>query len=147
MKTLLDEFQASFLQAAVYANRALRVIVAEGFRAAEPDDITIGTHVIEGAYAIDSSEESRLVEVRFAKPIAWQLVDESFTVWDDYELRDDRSALQDLSQSRYLDYVRANHGWFEEMRGRGKHFRIWTENEVVDVIACAPPSISLTSGV
>jgi len=70
------------------------------------------------------------------------LVDESFTAGNDYEVREDKSALQVLTQSRYLDYVRANHGWFEEMgRGPGKHYRVWTENEVIDVVACEAPTV------
>ena len=146
MKTWLDEFDAKFLHAAVYADRELRVIVAEGFQAAEPADITIGGHVIKDTYAIDTSEKSRLVEIRFSEPIAWQLVDESFTVGDDYEVREDGFALQVLSRSKYLDYVRANHGWFEDMRGPAKHYRVWTENEVVDVIACVPPTLVLREG-
>ena len=143
METWLDEFDATFLHAAVYVDRELRVTVAEGFRAAEPEDITIGGHVIKGTYAIDTSEKSRLVEIRFSEPVAWQLVDESFTAGDDYEVREDRFALQVLSRSKYLDYVRANHGWFEEIRGPAKHYRVWTENEVVDVISCAPPAVVL----
>jgi len=50
-------------------------------------------------------------------------------------------ALQVLTQSRYLDYVRANHGWFEDMRGPGKHYRVWTENEVLTSLACEPPTV------
>jgi hypothetical protein len=143
MKTWLDEFDATFLHAAVYGDRELRVMVAEGFRAAEPEDITIGGHVIKGTYAIDTSEKSRRVEICFSQPIAWQLVDESFTAWDDYEVRDDQFAFQVLSQSKYLDYVRANHGWFEDVRGPAKHYRVWTENEVVDVITSVPPTFAL----
>jgi hypothetical protein len=146
MQSLLDEFHASFLHAVIYAEAELRIIVAEGFRAAEPKDIAIAGHVIKGCYAIDTSEKSRLVEVRFNAPIAWQLVDESFTADNDYEVREDKFALQVLTQSRYLDYVRANHGWFEDMRGPGKHYRVWTENEVLDVVACEPPTVALTKG-
>jgi hypothetical protein len=147
MKTLLDDFHASFLHATIYTEGELRIIVAEGFRAAEPEDITIGGHVIKGTYAIDTSEESRLVEVRFSRPIAWQLVDESFTAGNDYEVREDKFALQVLTQSRYLDYVKANHGWFEEMgRGPGKHYRVWTENEVIDVVACEDPTVEPYEG-
>jgi hypothetical protein len=127
MKTCLDEFDATFLHAAVDVDRELRVIVAEGFRAAEPEDIAIGGQVIKDTYAIDTSEKSRLVEIRFSEPIAWQLVDESFTAGDEYEVREDRFALQVLSRSKYLDDVRANHGWFEGMRGPAKHYRVWTE--------------------
>jgi hypothetical protein len=146
LKTLLDEFSSSFLRAAVYAEGELRVIVAEGFRAAEPEDIAVAGHVIKDTYAIDPSEKSRLVEVHFAKPIAWQVVDESFTTRDEYEEREDKAQLQVLGRSKYLDYVRANHGWFEEIRGQGKHYRVWTENEVVDVVACEPPTVGLTAG-
>jgi hypothetical protein len=147
MKTLLDDLYTSFLHAAVYTEGALRVIVTEGFRAAEPEDIMIGQHVIKGTYAINTSEQSRLVEVRFSRPIAWQLVDEAFTSADEYEVREDTFALQELRQSRYLDYVRANHGWFEDVgRGPGKHYRVWTENEVIDVVACEAPLLELYEG-
>jgi hypothetical protein len=139
MQTLLDEFHASFLHAVIYSEGDLRIIVAEGFRAPESEDITIAGHLVKGLYAINTSEESRLVEVRFSRPIAWQLVDESFTAGNDYDVRDDNCALQLLTQSRYLDYVQTNHGWFEEMRGPGKHYRVWTENEVLYVVASEPP--------
>lgn len=143
MRTPLDEFHAAFLRAAVYADGELRVVVAEGFRAPDPEDFTVADHVIKGAYALTTSEASRLVEVRFRRPIAWQVVDESFTARDDHEVREDDFCLQVLTQSRYLDYVRANHGWFEDVRGHGKHYRVWTENEVVDVVACEPPEFGL----
>jgi hypothetical protein len=146
MKSLLDEFYTSFLHAVIYAEAELRIIVAESFRAAEPKDISIGGHVIKDTYDIDTSEKSRLVEVRFSRPIAWQIVDESFTAGNDYEVREVDSALQVLTQSRYLDYVRANHGWFEAMRGPGKHYRVWTENEVLDVVACEPPTVGTYEG-
>jgi hypothetical protein len=147
MKTLLDTFYASFLHAALYAEGDLRIIVAEGFRAAESEDITIAGHVIKGTYAINTSERSRQAEVRFNRPIAWQLIDESFTAADEYEVREDQFALQVLTQSRYLDYVLASHGWFHEVgRGPGKHYRVWTENEVIDVVACEAPVVGLYEG-
>ena len=147
MKTRLDDLYTSFLHAAIYADGDLRIIVAEGFRAAKPEDIVIGGHLIKGTYALNTSEESRLVEVRFSRPIVWQLVDESFTAGNEYEVREDKFALQVLTQSRYLDYVRANHGWFEDMgRGPGKHYRVWTENEVIDVVACEAPTVEHCEG-
>jgi hypothetical protein len=144
MKTLLDEFHTTFLHAVIFNEGHLRIIVAEGFRASQPVDLVIGGHVIKGTYDLHTSAQSRLVEVGFNRPVAWQLVDESFTTWDDYEERDDKSVVQVLTRSRYLEYVRANHGWFEDMRGPGKHYRVWTENEVIDVVASDPPTINLT---
>jgi hypothetical protein len=144
MKTLLDDLYTSFLHTAIYTDGDLRIIVTEGFRSTEPEDITIGEHIIKGTYALNPSEQSRLVEVRFCRPIAWQLVDESFTSFDKYEVREDAFALQVLTQSRYLDYVRANHGWFNDVgRGSGKHYRVWTEDEVIDIVACQDPKVDL----
>jgi len=147
MKTLLDEFYTSFLHAAVHAEGELRIIVVEGFREAEPEDLIIGSHVIKGTYNVGTSGKSRHAEVRFNRPIAWQLVDESFTAGNDYEVREDEFALQVLVQSHYLDFVHANHGWFPDMgRGQGKHYRVWTENEVIDVVACEVPTVTPYEG-
>jgi hypothetical protein len=147
MKTLLDSFQSSFLHAAIYHEGELLIVVSEGCLAAEPEDITIGGHLIKGTYALNTSENSRYVDVRFNRPIAWQLVDESFTSDDKYEAREDTFALQVLTQSRYLDYVLANHGWFKDVgRGVGKHYRVWTVNEVVDVVATEPPVVQPRTG-
>jgi hypothetical protein len=149
MRTLLDDLYTLFLHVAIYTEGELRIIVAEGFRAAEPEDITIGGRIIKGTYPVNTSEQSRLVEVRFSRPIAWQLVDESFTASNEYEVHEDKLALQVLTKSRYLDYVRSNHGWFEDLamgRGPGKHYRVWTENEVIDVVACQAPTVAPYEG-
>ncbi|MGD1907158.1 MAG: hypothetical protein ACFB0C_14335 [Leptolyngbyaceae cyanobacterium] len=126
----------------VYQDK-LRVILTEGFvgNENETEDLCIGDHTIKGVRLIDISDESRLFVVRFPEIVAWQVVDESFTSFDEYEQRDDNGVLQSLVRSKYLDYVKSNHGWFEDAIGPAKHYRVWTENEVVDVIACEPPTV------
>ena len=141
MQSILDGFDTSFLHGVHYNDGELHIIVAEGFRSPQSEDLLIAGHVFNGLHSLDTSERSRLVEVGFSRPIAWQLVDESFSAFDEYELRDDTAALQILTRSRYLDFIHAHHGWFDVTRGPAKHYRIWTENEVLDVVACAPPEI------
>jgi hypothetical protein len=119
----------------------LRVIVAEGFVGDQTEDLRIGDHTIKDLRSINVSDKSRLFEIRFPQFVAWQVVNESFTSFDEYELRDDTGTLQTLSRSKYFDYVKANHGWYEDVIGPAKHYRVWTENEVVDVVACEPPTI------
>jgi len=119
----------------------LRVIVAEGFVGDQTEDLQIGDHTIKDVRTIDVSDNSRLFEIRFPKVVAWQVVNESFTSFDEYEVRDDTGTLQSLSRSKYLDYVNENHGWYDDVIGPAKHYHIWTENEVVDVVACEPPTI------
>ena len=143
MHTIIDEFDTSFLRGVMYKDRELRIIVAEGFESPCPEDIEILGHVIKGARSLETSPRSRCVEVLFGRPIAWQMVDESFSHWDEYEIRDDKCKLQIMSQSRYLDFLKAHHAGFDVFHGPVKHYRIWTENEVLEVVAGAPPAIRL----
>ncbi len=140
MLTVLDDAKTWFLHALLYQDH-LRVIVAEGFVGDQTEDLRIGDHTIKGLQSVNVSDRSRLFEIRFPQFVAWQVVNESFTSFDEYELRDDTGTLQTLSRSKYFDYVKANHGWYEDVIGLSKHYRVWTENEVVDVVACEPPTI------
>ena len=137
---MLDDAKSWFLHAMVYQDE-LRVVIAEGFVGDQTEELRIGDHTIKGLRPVDVSDQSRLFVVRFPRIVACQVVDESFTSFDEYEQRDDTGTLQSLSRSKYLDYVKSNHGWFEDMIGPAKHYRVWTENEVVDVVACEPPTV------
>lgn len=140
MRTILDGAHTWFLHAVVYQD-ALRVIVAEGITSDQTEELRVGAHTIKDLRSVDVSEKSRLFEIRFGKFVAWQVVDELFTSFDEYEQRDDTGTLQSLSRSKYLDYVNANHGWYEDRAGPAKHYRICTANEIVDVVACESPTI------
>jgi hypothetical protein len=115
-------------------------------RADAPEDIRVGEHVIKDAYALEPSPESRRAVVRFSRPVAWQVVDESYTSLDTSEVRDDTCFLSTLTQSAYLEYVETNHGWFKGMVGPAIHYRLWTENEVIDVVAHDEPVVELLEG-
>lgn len=140
MQTDLDDAKTWFLHGLVYQNE-LRIIVAEGFVSDQTEELRIGGHIIKDVRTVDMSDKSRMFEIRFPQVIAWQLVNESFTSFDEYEQRDDIGTLQALSRSKYLDYVNENHGWYEDVIGPAKHYRVWTENEVVDIVACEPPTV------
>ena len=140
MRTILDDAKTWFLHKVIYQDE-LRVIVAEGFVGNRKEELRVGGHTIKDLRTIDVNDKSRLFVVRFIHFVAWQVVDESFTSFDKYEQRDDTGMLQSLSRSKYLDYVKDNHGWFENTIGLAKHYRVWTENEVIDVVACEPPLV------
>ena len=83
------------------------------------------------------------MEIRFREPAAWQVVDESFTFYDEYEEREpgDAGRLRVLARSKYLDHFEAGNTGYSVIRGRtpGKHYRVWTEYEVMDIISFEPP--------
>ena len=140
MKTTLDDARSWFLRELCYA-RELRIVLIEAITASKPEDIKVGDHIISGVRALESRATSRIVVITFPRVVAWQLVDESFTAFDNYEERDDTSFLQILSRSRYLDYVRTHHGWLEDRMHTAKLYRVWTESDVIDVISPDAPRI------
>ena len=139
MRTVLDEAEMWFVHAIVYRGD-LHVIVVEGFTSDAPRDIHVGDYLLQNVHPIEVEKESRFFEVRFPRPVAWQVVDEEYSRWDEYE-QGDTGTLRILEQSRYFDYVKENHGWFADTVGPAKHYRLWTADEVVDVVACTPPTI------
>lgn len=143
MKTILDDGQMWFLAFLGYRDRRLLMVVAEGIRSSEPESVEIPGIGIRETYALGVTDGSRRVEIRFEGLVAWQCVNESWTLLDDYEQRDDGGKLQVLARSRYLDYVNASHGWYVDVVGPAQHYRVWTENEMVDVVALEPPSLRI----
>lgn len=141
MESILDEARTWFLDALAYEGRELVIRVVEGVPSDQADELRIRDVVIHGAFRVGPGAQSRTAIVRFDAPVAWEVVDESFTAADPYEERDGRGSLQVLTRSRYLDHVRAAHGWFEEVKGPGKHYRVWTVGEVIEVIAREPPQV------
>lgn len=144
MRTVLDEARMWQVHTIVYQDD-LRLILAEMF-VGELDDTRVDPNpvvqkILGGSRPIEVRDDSRLIIVRFPQTVTWQVVNESFTSWDDYEERDDTSVIQIITRSRYLDYVHQNHGWFRETIGPAKLYRVLTANEVVDVVACEPPTI------
>ena len=145
VRTVLDDSETWFLERLIYTDE-IAVVVVEGFRGDTPEDIQVGEHVIRDANPVEPRVDSRRLVVRFSRPIACQVVDESYTSWEQDEVRDDDCFLQVLSSSPYLDYVTKHHGWYTDMVGPGKHYRLWTEDEVIDVIAHDEPVVEPFEG-
>lgn len=145
MKTELDSGRSWYLERLWYADE-LQLVVVEAFRSPEAESIQIGSRTVDGLHAIEIAGRSRRFTICFARLVAWQLVNESFTAFDNYEERDSTGFVQILTKSRYLDYVNANHGWYADVIGPAKHYRVWTEDEVLDVVALDAPSITLNTG-
>ena len=145
MRTFLDEARSWFLESLVYSDE-LHVVLAEGIRSDSSEVLQVGSQVVKDLHALEPSERSRRVAVRFPRTVAWQVVDESYTALDKSEIRDGMEFLVALTQSAYLHYVEAHHGWFKDMVGPATHYRLWTENEVIDAIAHDEPVVQVIKG-
>ncbi len=142
MQTELDAINSWYIESVVYRDVWLEVHVVEGI-VGDPTDLKISDKTtISGIRPVEILPNSRRFIVRFDKPIAFQIVDESFIQLDEYEVRDDGKVIKILERSKYLDYVNGSHGWYRDMIGPAEHYRVCTYNEVVDVISCTVPIVN-----
>ena len=119
----------------------LFIKVIEGKKASKPEKLLINGTDLGEAYKVESDIASQVFSITFSGPVAWQVVDESYTSEDCSEEVEAEGLLCILSKSKYLDYVNGSHGFYKDIIGPGKHYRIWTEDQVIEVIAVEEPKI------
>jgi hypothetical protein len=142
MKTPLDDGVSTWLLEALSYSGELHATVVELFEDANAASLEVAGQIIDGLHALKPSPSSRKFTISFSRIVAWQVVDESYTTLDKSEQRDGEGFLQLVTASAYLSYIQANHGWFVDVAGVAQHYRLWTEDEVLDVIAHEPPVIA-----
>ena len=85
----------------------------------------------------------QVYEIVFDDYVIYQNRNESYTVWDDYEIRRGNYLII-FEKSRLLDYyedVLFDFDDEETKREKRKHYGIYTENHILDVISNSEPRI------
>jgi hypothetical protein len=142
MKTALDNDDSTWLLESLSYSSELHATVVELFKEADATSLEVAGQTIGSLHALEPSPSSRKFTISFSRIVAWQVVNESYTTFDKSEQDDGEGFLRLVTGSAYLSYVQANHGWFVEVVGVAQHYRLWTEDEVLDVIAHTPPVIA-----
>lgn len=142
MKTPLDEQRTDqrsvwFLEGAVY-DGTLTLHLAEAVESETPDEWLVGDALVE-TLPLELTAESRLYDLHFDELAAWQAADAEIVG----EREGEGDVVEVHDDSPYLRFIRETCGWFSEAEGEMRHYRIWTLEEVVDVISAAPPSVVL----
>ena len=96
---------------------------------------------------IEVTENSRRLEGVFERVVAHQVVNEAYTMSDDYEECDSgEHIVQVFTKSRFLDRLHSDQGWLFQTGGAGtQHYRIWTYDAVIDVGAVGTPLVGSLS--
>ncbi|WP_444919626.1 hypothetical protein ACJJID_11570 [Microbulbifer sp. CnH-101-G] len=140
MKSLLDNGQSWVLNRIEYAG-GLDIFLQELKRGPKAD-ANIDGSTIENVYPLLADEGSLVTRVTFSDILAWQCLNESATTDFPGEVYKSSGFLSVLSSSAYLNYVLSSHGWYVEVQERPvQHYRVWSENEILDVVAFSPPVI------
>lgn len=91
------------------------------------------------------ADPSRCWEICFPQYLIYQVRNESYTVWNDYEIRRGRALIL-FERSRLLDYLKTvltcrrweDGTWYP---GEYRHYGIYTEDQIIDVISHTEPQI------
>lgn len=141
MGNILNNVHTWFLQKIAYEGE-LELFLIEG-KKGQPEQFEVLGMNLGMASPVGAASDSSLVKITFGNYVAWQCVNESFSEFSEYEVGDKDRFFQVLSRSKYLDYVNEAHGSYVDVIGSAKHFRVWTEDEVIEVIAFEEPLIEL----
>lgn len=128
-------------------NNNLKFIVAlsiEGQKGTDIDDIGIlGLKEVLAESTPIYPDENNLYEIVFEHYVLHQTRNESYTVWDKYEVRKGRYFII-FEKSRLLDYVPhlVEIGLVEDLFPNGyKHYGIYCQNHIIDIITTKAPVI------
>lgn len=144
MKSLLDNAHSWILDRIEYSD-GLNIYLHE-LKRGPIQDADIGGSTIKNVYPLRADEGSLVARVSFADLLAWQCLNESATTNFPGDVLESSGFLAVLSSSAYLSYVLSNHGWYVEVQERPvRHYRVWSENEILDVVAFGPPVIEVVN--
>ena len=88
-------------------------------------------------------DTEQIYEIRFNDYIIYQCRNESYTCWDDSEVRKGRYLII-FEKSNLLDYYKSVlFDWDDDdTKSKRKHYGIYTENHIIDVISNTSPTIT-----
>jgi hypothetical protein len=139
MQTILDTGHSWFLEKLVYEDK-LQVYVLEALLSDKPEELTINGHTIENTYCLITTETSRQFVISFDEILAYNVVEESYTFANDYEIRT-KGILCKYERSFYLDFI-VSSTLVESLKTKQyAHYGVILENFTIDVISTTAPNI------
>ena len=110
------------------------------------DDNTKLNEILKNAVPVQTDEDN-IYEIVFARYIIYQCRNESYTAFDDTEIRSGKY-LVTFERSRLLDYYKNVIFDFDSIDTKTKreHYGIISANHIIDVIANEPPIIRKING-
>lgn len=143
MNTLLDNCFTLFFNRLEFDEK-LSIYLSEGRLTALNESVEVAGQEFKTIRSIEHSTQSDQFLVQFdAKEVVhFQVIDETFTAYDKDEIRDSSDFISIYSKSKYLDYIKSNHAWYQDLvQKEARHYMIWTEDQVIDVLSTKRPRV------
>lgn len=158
MRSVLDEAESWQLRELRFRDFALELTLIElhsepaptGAPPLRPQERTRLTDAIsdllKGARHLTPKPGGRIATVWFERVLTHRVTDESFTAADNADVVEGKGKLMVFTRSRFLDLFNLNGLAPAVAKGAYQHYCIWTEHQVVDVIATTAPHAVLRQG-
>lgn len=97
-------------------------------------------HSIKVDSSIDIDYSLPIIQLDFNWYIGYSVLNESYTVWDDYQKFEGKS-FRIYNKSRYLDFIKAGTIASVDYPGPFKHYGIACLNHIIDIVSVDEPMI------
>lgn len=103
------------------------------------DEKSVIRRILKKARPVYPDDEN-MYEIYFENYVMYQVRNESFTSFDEEEIRQGKRLIV-FEKSKLLDYVKKVIWADENYLGGYKHYGIYTENQIIDVISHIEPTV------
>ena len=124
---------------------SLRLILKEGVVSKHEESLWIQDVELTDCSYIEVTKCSRIYEVIFDTYIAYSIINESYTLADNYEIWEG-ALIRIYSKSYYLDYISKATFASNDYPGEYKHYGFICLNHIIEVASTEPPLITLING-
>ncbi|MBB6691047.1 hypothetical protein H7B90_06480 [Cohnella xylanilytica] len=137
---LMDITDIFFLGLTEPSVNSLRLFFSRSKAGNTPEPLMVGGRNLGDSYSINIDADSPVIQIDFEHYIDYSIRNESFTVWDDYEIFTGK-IFRVYTKSRYLDYIGTGTIASDDYPGPFKHYGMSCLDHIVDVISTDEPII------
>jgi hypothetical protein len=143
LRTRIDACKYLFLnEISEPEENELHVVIEEAKVGGVSDDLVVNGHVITGLRDIESDESCLLCEIVWPTYVAYSVINESYTSWDDRESWEGR-LFRTYSRSHFLDYIAKDTFASESYPGPFVHLGIVCLRHILNIVSTAEPRIRM----
>lgn len=142
-RDLLDQKGYIFLHSLTEPEtNSLRIFIDRCKVSPQCEDVEIGEHIIGGTYPIEVDEKLPIVQIDFDSYVSYSIINESFTVLDDYEVFEGNS-FRIFKRSRYLDFIKRGTIVTDVFPDEQLvHYEIACLDHIIDIISFDGPTVT-----
>jgi hypothetical protein len=142
-KDLMNQKRYFYLHSLVEPEtNSLRIFIDRCKVSKQSEEIEIGKDIISDVHSIEVDEDLPIVQLDFDSYVSYSIINESFTVLDDYEIFEGNS-FRIFKKSRYLDFI--NKGTIAKDVFSDEeyvHYEIVCLDHIIDVISFNEPNVT-----